>query len=197
MESEATAAARRENPRTRRVRQLVLETAVEVLLERGADEVTAVNVAEEADVARTTIYRHWPDQRSLLLATIEQLTTAHHTHATDGPLADDVRSALEALRLRLVTREVRSVFGALAGRAPQDDTFGDAQRLFISQLTQPMVDVLEAAAGRGELEADVDGGSEAALLVGPLLHRYLVLVDEIPDELIDEVVRRWLATVRS
>ncbi len=50
----------RVNPRTRRVRKLILDTATEVLLEQGAFDVTVYRVAERADVARTTIYRHWP-----------------------------------------------------------------------------------------------------------------------------------------
>ncbi len=196
MESEATNEGRRENPRTRRVRHLILETAVQVLLERGAQDVTAAIVAEQADVARTTVYRHWPDQRSLLLATVEFLTTPHHTQTSDGPLEDDLRLTLKNLRVRLATREVRSVFSALAGYAALDDTFREGQRLFIAQLTEPMVDVLEAAKGRGEVASDIECDFEAALLAGPLLYRHLVQIDEIPDELIDEVVRRWLAAAQ-
>lgn len=183
----------RENPRTRRVRALILETAVEVLLECGANDVTASVVAERADVARTTIYRHWPDQLSLLLATISMLTTSHHPGSPSGPLADDVPLELERLRSRLVLREVRSVFGALAGYAAQHEAFAEAQRHFVEQLTQPTVDVLEAAQQRGELGPDVDCAFEATLLVAPILHRHLALFEKITDTLITEVSQRWLA----
>lgn len=185
-------APERENPRTRRVRELILRTAIDVLLEAGAHEVTAARVAAQADVARTTVYRHWPDQRSLLLATIGLLASPQKAKPGNGPLADDVRTSLEHLRKRLVSREVRSVFGALAGYAAQDEAFGDAQRLFMQQLALPMVVVLEAAQERGELDASVDVVFEATLLAGPILHQYVGQRDDIPDRLIDEVVRRWL-----
>lgn len=183
-----------ENPRTRRVRRLVLDTAIEILLESGAQDVTTAIVAERAEVARTTIYRHWPDQQSLLLAAIEAMTTPHQSPQTTGPLADDVRTGLEHLRTRLVIREVRSVFGALAGYAAQHMEFQSAQRLFVNELTQPMVHVLQAAKQRGELSADRDCLLEANLLVGPILHQYLVLCEDISDHLLDEVFARWLTT---
>lgn len=182
----------RENPRTRRVRSLILSTCVDVLLNNGAHEVTVSNIAERADVARTTIYRHWPDQRSLLLATIENLTTPRRIETTTGPLDDDILTALRRLRERLARRDVRSVFGALAGHATQDDAFADAQQLFVRQLAQPMVTILEAAQERGELGIDVNCQFEANLLAGPILHQHLALHDEVTEELINEVAQRWL-----
>ncbi len=184
----------RENPRTRRVRRLILETAITVLLESGAQDVTVAIVAHRADVARTTIYRHWPDQQSLLLATIQAMTKPHQSPQLAGPLAEDVRTELDHLRTRLVTREVRSVFGALAGHAAQNDEFQSSQRLFVSELTQPMVHTLEAAKRRGELATDRDCLLEANLLVSPVLHQYLALCEDISDQLLDEVLDRWLLT---
>lgn len=182
----------RVNPRTRRVRDVVLAAAVEVLIERGAHEVTAARVAEQADVARTTIYRHWPDQRSLLLATIDRLTAPHHRFDSVGPLDDDVRSTLGHLRTRLTTHDVHSVYGALAARAAHDDGFRDAQRRFVQQLERPMRDVLEAAQQRGSLPAEVNCEREARLLTAPVLHQHLSLHERITDEFLDEVVSRWL-----
>ncbi len=150
-------------------------------------------MAKRADVARTTVYRHWPDQRSLLLATIAALTIPHSTVEHAGPLADDLLLELTRLRARLVKREVRSVFGALAGYAAQHHEFQDAQRLFVEQLTQATVGALEAAQQRGELDAHIDCTFEATMLVAPILHQHLALCDEVSDTLIDEICQRWLA----
>ena len=196
MKAEDETTVERENPRTRRVRQVILDAAMDLLLEQGAHCVTAATVAERADVARTTVYRHWPDQRSLLLATIEAMTKPHVAPPTEGPLQECVRTGLTDLRTRITRNQVRTVFGALAGFAAQDDAFRDAQRLFIDQLTQPMVATLAAAKERGELHADVDCAREASLLVGPLLHQHLAVVDKISDELIEDVAQRWLAVKR-
>ncbi len=191
---DASSTADRENPRTRRVRKVVLAAATDVLLESGAQQVTAATVAERADVARTTIYRHWPDQRSLLLDTIHHLTSpSFPSELMPGePAADGVHRVLRQLRTRLETRQVREVFGALAGFAAQDESFADAQRLFVEQLVQPTVLLLDAAKDRGELRPSMDSRMEAMLLTSPILHQHLARHDEISTQLIDEVAQRWL-----
>lgn len=194
MSNDSSTGEGRVNPRTRRVREAILSAAIELLVERGAQNVTAARVAEHADVARTTIYRHWPDQRALLLATIDALTAPHHPTPTVGRLDQDVRTVLGRLRTRLVTHDVASVFGALAAHAAQDDAFSEGQRRFVEQLTQPTADVLAHAKERGALGVDVDCELEATLLTGPLLHQHLALHHEITDGFIDEVTGRWLAT---
>lgn len=181
-----------ENPRTRRVRELMLATATDILLSSGPQHVTAARVAEQADVARTTVYRQWPDQRSLLLATVEARSNPIMASSPDGPVETDVRTACDQLRKRLEKRQVRAVFGALAGQAAQDNTFRDAQRLFVQQLSSPMKKALDAAVDRGELDESTDTTLEATMLAGPLLHVHLALHDKITDDLINEVVERWL-----
>ena len=193
MTNEQSGDATRVNPRTRRVRKVILEAAIEVLVDRGAHEVTASRVAEQADVARTTIYRHWPDQRTLLLATIDALTAPDHRTPVVGRLDVDVRTVLGQLRTRLTTHDVVSIAGALAAYAAQDRAFSDAQRRLMQQLARPTTDVLVAAQEQGLLEGDVDPEFEAMQLAGPLLHQHLALHSEITDDFINEIARRWLA----
>lgn len=193
MSNKASAEESRVNPRTRRVREAILAAAIELLLEQGAQDVTAARVAERADVARTTIYRHWPDQRTLLLATIDALTASHRPTPTVGRLDEDVRTVLGLLRTRLATRDVVSVNGALAAYAAVDSAFSEGQRRLFEHLAQPTADVLTLAKEQGDLAADFDCAGEAMLLAGPLLHQHLSLHAEITDDFIDEVARRWLA----
>lgn len=194
LSNETRAKETRLNPRTRRVRKAILDAAVEVLLTGGSREVTPSRVAEHADVARTTIYRHWPDQSSLLLATIDSLTAPHFPASSHGPLDVDLRTNLQGLRTRLVTRDVRRVFAALASHAAYDGAFVVAQRRFITRITQPVVDTLQAAQDRGELDAGLDSQLEATVLTGPLLYEHLVMHNDITELLVEEVAERWLAT---
>lgn len=193
MKSEPESDDVRINPRTRRVRRVILDAAVEVLLTDGAEHVTASRVSGRAEVARTTIYRHWPDQASLLLATIDAVTRAHHPPPDVGVLDRDLRSALENLRTRLTTHETRPIFGALASHAHDNLGFAEGQRRFVEQLVRPVAVVLEAARDRGEVGPGLDCQLEATLLAGPVLHQHLMLCADIPDALIDTVVARWQA----
>lgn len=184
------------NPRTVRVRQLILDAAVELLLANGASEVTASRVAEETGVARTTIYRQWPDQASLLLATVETLVKPHRTITSTGDLETDLVEALSNLRTRLTKRRVRPVFAALVDHSHRDDAFVAAQRRFADGLTQPIVDVLDEARNRGALPADIDPAVAATTLAGPLIYQFLVTLNDVDDDLITEVTSRFLRANR-
>jgi len=182
----------RMNPRTRRVRQVILDAAMQVMVESGADDVTAARVAERADVARTTIYRHWPDQPSLLLATIDHLSIPHWTPDDVGDIETDLRTMLTALRSRLDRNKAREVFGALGSHAAHDKAFAQAQRQFVNRLAQPIQTILEGAQKRGDLDSKLDAQREAAILAAPLLHRHLMLLEPITDELIEASLGPWL-----
>ncbi|MEM7337442.1 MAG: TetR/AcrR family transcriptional regulator [Actinomycetota bacterium] len=184
----------KQNPRTTRVRQVVLDAAIELLLNCGAGEVTATRVADETGVARTTIYRHWPDQPSLLLATIEALVAPHSATLDSGDLRADLTTTLTRLRTRLETRQVRPVFSALVDHASRDDAFVAAQRRFVEGLTQPTIDVLEAGHRRGDLHSAVDVAEAAARLTGPLFHQHLLMLTAITDELIADVVAQFMTS---
>jgi AcrR family transcriptional regulator len=49
-------------------RQRIIESAVELHLERGPAQTSINAIAERADVNRVTVYRHFPDTRTLLEA---------------------------------------------------------------------------------------------------------------------------------
>jgi AcrR family transcriptional regulator len=53
------AGGRRER-RRREIRDLIYETAVELFLEQGYERTTMDEIAERADVARTTVFNHYP-----------------------------------------------------------------------------------------------------------------------------------------
>ena len=183
----------KENPRTARVRGIILDSAVEILLDQGAGEVTANRVAEQTGVARTTIYRHYPDQASLVLATIEALVSpGRPAHTTVGDIEADLTSALSGLRVRLTQRQVLPLLGALLERASHDDTFIPAQRRFVRALIDPTTVVLEEAQGRGDIDSDLDCSEAAAIVVAPLLQAHLLKREKIADSLIAQSVTQFV-----
>lgn len=187
--------ARRENPRTTRVRRVILDAAVELLVQRGAHEVTATRIAEETGVARTTIYRQWPDQASLLLATIDTIIAPTYDSSTTGDVMADLHQALTNLRRRLQVRPVHPIFAGLVDLASRDDDVVEVQQHFIAGLVQPIADVLETACETGMLPADLDCVLTTTSVAGPLLHQALIMRRSIEDELIDLVVAQFDANV--
>ena len=192
MGREAAEGPPRQNPRTSRVRQVILDAAVDLLLTHGAGEVTATRVAEATGVARTTIYRQWPDRAGLLLETIDRLVAPHFVRPGSGDLRTDLKTALVDLRTRLTTRQVRPVFAALVDQSARSEAFVAVQRRFVEGMTRPTVDVLTTAQEAGQLPPTLDCANAAAVLTGPLFYQHLLMQDTIGDELIDEISSRFV-----
>lgn len=187
----------KENPRTTRVRQVILDAAVGLLIENGAGDVTATRIAERTGVARTTIYRQWPDQAGLLLATVETLMEAHRPPPSDGDVRENLENALLSLEFRLSTKEVRPVFAALVNLAARDEAFASSQQTFVAGLVGQVTAVLDAAKEHGEVPAGLDCQLATTMLAGPILHRFLVLREDVGGDLIDTVLAQFFESLEA
>ncbi len=180
-----------ENPRTTRVRQVILDAAADLLVEHGAGEVTASRIAQKTGVARTTIYRHWPDQSQLLLDAIDSVVAPHSPTTVTDDLEADLITALSNLRARMTRHPFRQIFAALLGHANLDRSFVAAQRRFVNGVLQPINDILTAAVNREDLPSTLDISQACAVLAGPLFHKHVMLRESIDDRLITNTVHQF------
>ena len=181
-----------ENPRTTRVRQIIVDSAAGLLIREGATAVTAVRIAEDTGVARTTIYRHWRKTTALLLDAIDRVVRPHvPTRITDN-LEADLLAALSNLRMRMTKNPFRLVFTALLDHANRDRDLVAAQRRFANGILQPIRDIITAALQRGDLPSTVDVETASAQLAGPLFLQHVMLRTTISDELIRQTITLFL-----
>ena len=183
------------NPRTIRVRQIILDAAIDLLIKEGAGALTAVRIAEKTGVARTTIYRHWTDNTALLLDAIDKLISPHVPTSLSENLEEDLSATLTNLKMRMTKRPFRIVFAALLDHANRNRDAVGAQRRFVSGVLQPLQDVLANAKGRGVLPSTVDVETASAQLAGPLFIQHVMLRTAISDRLIAQTIERFLDQV--
>ena len=183
-----------ENPRTTRVRKVVIEAATTLFIEEGYGAVTPQRVSQETGVARSTIYRHWPDQQALLLDTIDVVVFPHGSLEFTGDLRTDLEATLQGLRRRLDRRPFRDVFAALLEHANRSREIVPAQRRFVEGVLAPIRDVIDAGVEQGGLELSVSPEDAVAQLTGPLFHQHVMLRARITDELITATVDGFLST---
>ncbi len=181
-----------ENPRTTRMREAVLDAVIELVLTEGAGAVTALRVSEQAGVARSTVYEHWPTPDALLLDAIDRVMTPHTSTAITGDLEADLTAALNGLRRRLANRPFLVWFATLLDHANRDRTFATAQRRFVNGVLQPVTDVLGAAKHRGELADDLDVGQAAAQLAAPILIHHVMLRGTASDALVESTTKHFV-----
>ena len=180
------------NPRTIRVRQIILDAAIDLLIKEGAGALTAVRIAEKTGVARTTIYRHWTDNTALLLDAIDKLISPHVPTSLSENLEEDLSATLTNLKMRMTKRPFRIVFAALLDHTNRNRDAVGAQRRFVNGVLQPLQDILANAKGRGVLPSTVDVESVSAQLAGPLFIQHVMLRIPISDRLISQTIARFL-----
>lgn len=100
--------------RVARTRRMLREALIALILERGWDAITVMDVCERADVGRSTFYAHFADKEELLVGGFEDLRKALRAQlrarGTDGaPLAF-------AGGLLAHAEENRRVFRAIVGK---------------------------------------------------------------------------------
>ena len=97
----------------RQARQRIIQAATELFLERGFEHVTVGDIAERAEVGRTTFFRHFGDKQEVVFAKVQELLETIATASqADGTAA--ARSATEAVE------QLRPVLVALCAQATAD-----------------------------------------------------------------------------
>src|SRR4249919_2069714 len=81
------------------VDRAILDAAGEILVRDGFQDMTLPRVAAAAGVAKTTVYRRYPNTVELVLATINHLNTDEPAPET-GSARDDLVAVLDFARLR-------------------------------------------------------------------------------------------------
>jgi AcrR family transcriptional regulator len=97
----------------RQARQRIIEAARELFLERGFDAVSVGDIAERAEVGRTTFFRHFGDKQEVVFAREEELLEAVDAASRAGGAAA-ARSAAEAVE------QLRPVVLAVCAQAAAD-----------------------------------------------------------------------------
>jgi AcrR family transcriptional regulator len=132
------------------VEDRILDAAAACVAAYGVDRVTLAEIARRARVSRPTIYRRWPDTRSILAA----LLTARITGVLDAVPSRGVGRAALVERIVTVAERLRrdELIMSVLHRAPELAMVYIAERLGTSQ--QILIDAVG-----GELKLAQDEGS--------------------------------------
>ncbi len=166
----------------------VLEVTLTQLAELGFERLSIPQIAELADVNKTSIYRRWPGKADLVRAALEaamsHVDQVPDTGGLRGDLVELARGAATFMQSPVGTAVVRIMMaeGAnpevreLAGMA-----YSEAGK------QGPWV-VLSRALERGELDATTDPSLMLFTIAGAILHRVFVEQRDASNEFLARVV---------
>jgi AcrR family transcriptional regulator len=175
--------------RGERIRRLILETAIDLVFDVGFRSVSVESIAAKAGVAKTTIYRRWPNKAAVVM-------DAFMMRVGSGTLFPPARKATESIRLQM--HAMAMAFGGRDGalvKALLAEAQFDAElaAAFRERWTLPRrrmaLAVFEEAVRRGEMRSDLNLEATIDLLYAPLYYRLQMNTGPLSEAYIDDLFR--------
>ncbi|MEU5132516.1 TetR/AcrR family transcriptional regulator [Streptomyces californicus] len=195
--------------RSDRSRRAIHDAALALVTEQGYRRTTIEGIAARAGVGKQTIYRWWPSKAAVLMDAFLDLAgrTAEDAGGAPQPdgaaysggsapglpdtgdLAADLKTVLRATVDELNNPVLEAVTRALTAEGIVDAKLGAE---FVQQLLDPQLALyvtrLRAAQEAGHVRAEIDPRIALELLIGPLMHRWLLRTLPLTHAYADEVV---------
>lgn len=161
-------------------RSKMLDTAAELVQERGVDRFSVDEVARRSGVAKTTIYRHFASAKELLVAALDRAMAAPRTPDT-GSLRGDLLQYLADVRPTFADVSLRNLFFEIYTAGARDPELRELQRALMRRRVGPTMAIFESARARGELPPDLDYATMAEIVQGPFIVRSMFRPETLAD----------------
>ncbi len=191
-----TAAASRVDPRVAHTRRVVLDAAVELLTERGFDRITIDGIADRCGVARSTVYRNWPDRHQLLAEAFDAMCDMGEVPDT-GSVRGDLTALGRELARGLVDEPWGKAIASLVGAASYDDELRQGQAEFSRQRRDEVGRIFERAIARGEVSPSEDVDELTTLFAAPFFYRRLLSHQPLDEAFVDRHVAATLRRIST
>jgi AcrR family transcriptional regulator len=160
-------------PRSEEARRKAIAAAIDLIIERGVANLSIEEVAARSGVAKTTIYRHWPERASLIIDTVRS-TFEHVTTPDTGSLRRDLETYFDGLIRADLDGQVGKLIPSLIDAATRDPEIGLLMDRLSIERQQPLMTMVARAQERGELPPDLDWDVVVGTVIGPIVFRKVV-----------------------
>ncbi len=187
MSGTRTKAASPGRPRNEQIHQAILTAALDLVLETGFRVVSIEAIAAKTGIAKTTIYRRWPNKAAVIME-------GFLTELRPSSFFPEAESALERIRLQMhvTAKAFRGRDGALVKALLAETQFDpELAKVYREKWTLPrrklVNDMLEAAILQGTVRSEIDIDAAIDLLYAPIYYRLLMGTGPISEVYVDSL----------
>lgn len=166
--------------RAEKMLTVIYQATYELLQTMDYEKIEIPEIAQLAQVNKTTIYRRWPTKVELILEVALTKIKTEVPLPNTGNVFDDLTLFLKMIAFALQTPFTLNILKALLKN--QDEYVQNARKSFWEErflLAQPLVD---RAIQRGELAATTHVREFFELAAAPIFYRILVTGDPVSDQ---------------
>src|SRR5215470_2976845 len=179
---------RRGRPRSEQADRAIIEAALDLFAESGAEGLCIETVAAKAGVGKATIYRRWPGKEELLLDAIAAMQ-APLPEPAGRSVREDLVAVLSAMREAVADPRRAREFALLLGEGAK---YPRLMARYVETVLEPRREVIRSVLRRGvatgELRASVDIEAALFMLTGAVIARGKSEPGSIPPGYVDRVV---------
>jgi TetR/AcrR family transcriptional regulator, regulator of autoinduction and epiphytic fitness len=153
---------------------VILKAAVEELAEVGYGQVRMESVAARAGVAKSTLYRHWPDKLALIADAFETFHEQMVPDLGELPTRDAVALLIRHVAEIVVDSTFSRCIPALVDGAERDPRVREFHHRYSAERRQALIDLIARGVQRGEVAVDIDPELATVALLGAVFYRRLM-----------------------
>ena len=160
-------------PRSGDARRKVLVAASDLMASRGVASLTIDEVAVRSGVAKTTIYRHWPERTSLIVDAVN-ITLEHVGTPDTGTLRGDLMAFFGGMIRSDLSGNVGHIMPCLIEAAGRDEDMAHLLERIGADRERVIKTIVGHAIERGELRSDIGLEVLVGVIVGPIVFQKMV-----------------------
>jgi AcrR family transcriptional regulator len=192
VDPDSTSAGAGGRPRDAKRGEAILQAALELLTESGYDRLSIESVAARSGVAKTTIYRRWPDKASLIAAAVAARAVPPRAAPGSGDLRSTMLGVVADLARQMEGQDL-GIFSAVFAARRTDPSLAEGLRRIMRQDEATMTALLPLAAARSGLVLRPDFARVFADLVPAVLLHHVLISHDLPvADLVEHLVDRIL-----
>jgi AcrR family transcriptional regulator len=161
-------------PRSEECRKVVLDSAYDILVEKGIAAFSIDAVATRATVARTTIYRWWPSKGQLAIESFLEAVKPQIAFVRSASAAADFLTLLQSMALMLSGPGGRIVSSILAEAQSTPEVATAFRESYATPLRAEGRAMLQAGIDRGEFRPDLNPDRVLDGAIGALYLRLML-----------------------
>jgi TetR/AcrR family transcriptional regulator of autoinduction and epiphytic fitness len=162
------------DPRIERSRFVIRRAALDELGQVGYGAFTIESVAARAGVAKSTIYRHWPDKLALIADTFETFHEQMVPSIEAGSPRDRVERLVRHVAEVVVDSTFSSCIPALIEGAERDPRVREFHHRYSAERRRTLVAVIAEGIAPGDFSPRLNPELAALALLGPIFYRRLM-----------------------
>ena len=177
-------------------RDKMLAAAIEVILDRGWSGFTIDEVAQRSGVAKTTIYRHFPEPTELMLRAVDG-TVAYAALPDTGSLRGDLAEFLRRILPNFTDQRSRAAHYELWAALMRDPELADRRQQVMEMPLSKVPELIDRWKEQGQISPKIDLVTAFEIINGPFTLRSLIAPHRLVNIDIDALVERMMLQLQA